>query len=148
MATKPPAYKVGYRKPPEEHRFKKGQSGNKAGRPKRSRNVSTVLAEQLDKPLQVRVGDKTMVLPARTVLMWRLVEKGALGNLKAIEMAFKYEISRIAAEVDGNERDVGGVLVVPEAMITEMWEQRALEHREKQRREAEKRALEAGQAKK
>lgn len=148
MASKPPAYDVGYRKPPKEHQFKKGQSGNKAGRPKRSRNVSTVLAEQLDKPLQFRVGDRTMVLPARTVLMWRLVEKGALGSLKAIEMAFKYEIARMAAEVDRNERGAGGVLVVPEAVTAEMWEQRSRALLEKRRKEVEQRAREAGQKRK
>ena len=30
----PRDYEVGYGKPPKEHRFKKGQSGNPRGRPK------------------------------------------------------------------------------------------------------------------
>lgn len=33
-ATKGPAFKVGYRKPPVETRFKPGQSGNPRGRPR------------------------------------------------------------------------------------------------------------------
>lgn len=32
-------YEIGYGKPPKEYQFKKGQSGNKKGRPKNSKNT-------------------------------------------------------------------------------------------------------------
>jgi hypothetical protein len=35
-------YEVGYGKPPKKAQFKPGQSGNKKGRPKGSRNTSTI----------------------------------------------------------------------------------------------------------
>jgi Family of unknown function (DUF5681) len=36
-------YKVGYGRPPEHSRFKRGQSGNPRGRPRKHRNFRTVL---------------------------------------------------------------------------------------------------------
>ena len=41
-------YRVGYGKPPLETRFKKGQSGNPGGRPRRARNLMTQLYRALD----------------------------------------------------------------------------------------------------
>jgi len=38
---------VGYGNPPKESRFKKGQSGNRRGRPKGSKNLKTDLTEEL-----------------------------------------------------------------------------------------------------
>ena len=37
-------YDTGYRKPPKASQFKKGQSGNKAGRPKAAPNTRTALS--------------------------------------------------------------------------------------------------------
>ena len=37
-AKKSPQYDIGYGKPPDKHRFKKGQSGNPGGRPKGAAN--------------------------------------------------------------------------------------------------------------
>lgn len=52
----PPAgtYRVGYAKPPPETRFRKGKSGNPAGRPKKSKNLRTAMREVLTKPVAVR----------------------------------------------------------------------------------------------
>ena len=38
---------VGYKKPPREHQFKPGQSGNPSGRPPGTRNRRTIAAEML-----------------------------------------------------------------------------------------------------
>ena len=40
--------KVGYRSPPKQHRFKKGQSGNPRGRPRKSLNRQTVMIRTLN----------------------------------------------------------------------------------------------------
>lgn len=41
-----PGYEVGYGKPPEDTRFRKGQSGNPRGRPKGAKNKLPALNEE------------------------------------------------------------------------------------------------------
>lgn len=54
--------KVGYRKPPKHSRFKKGQSGNYKGRPKKSRDFEKLLQAKLDQKIKVKMGDRTQML--------------------------------------------------------------------------------------
>jgi hypothetical protein len=69
--------KVGYGKPPAEFRFKKGQSGNPAGRPRKSGGLKSprssrsgdqparkYLLEEAYRPVLVREGERTIELPA------------------------------------------------------------------------------------
>lgn len=44
----------GYKQPPKSTRFKPGQSGNKRGRPKGSRNLKTDLNKLMTKRIAVR----------------------------------------------------------------------------------------------
>ena len=55
--------------PPEAHRFKKGQSGNPRGKPKGSRNKSSLAAEALlEGSLEKIVGPDVMTFPAGSSL--------------------------------------------------------------------------------
>ncbi|MGY3508889.1 DUF5681 domain-containing protein [Bradyrhizobium lupini] len=45
---------VGYGRPPPEHQFKPGQSGNKKGRPKGSKNEATIINELLNRRIDIR----------------------------------------------------------------------------------------------
>lgn len=74
LPTKP-SYVVGYGKPPAEHRFKKGASGNPRGRPKGAKNqpsrrehgvkaAEQFLREEAYRPVAIREGDRIIELPA------------------------------------------------------------------------------------
>lgn len=71
----PVPYEVGYRKPPHEHRFTKGKSGNPRGRPRGTRNrpksldpahqpTDNLILEEAYRTVTIREGEKTFELPA------------------------------------------------------------------------------------
>jgi len=75
MAQEPGQYLVGYRRPPAEHRFRKGQSGNPGGRPKGSKSkaidtghgmkaAEEFLRLEAYRPVTIREGEKLLELPA------------------------------------------------------------------------------------
>jgi hypothetical protein len=52
----PVPYKVGYKNPPSNSRFKKRQSGNPKGRPKGKKSIQEALSQALNKIMTVREG--------------------------------------------------------------------------------------------
>jgi Family of unknown function (DUF5681) len=65
----------GYKCPPEEHRFKPGQSGNRRGRPKGRRNLGNDLADLLDGNVTIDEGGKKRRISLQKALLKNLVDK-------------------------------------------------------------------------
>jgi len=80
-------YDVGYRKPPKHAQWKKGQSGNPAGRPRRDRDVSTLVASLLGQRVVVRRGKTTKRVTRLEHLLTRLIEKAIGGDPRLMKMA-------------------------------------------------------------
>src|SRR5215475_14688900 len=76
------SYVVGYGRPPAHTRFKPGHPGC-GGRPKRQRNLRTVLEATLDKRITIREGNRTRSVSKRDAIILRLVNDAVSGNAKA-----------------------------------------------------------------
>src|SRR5207245_199402 len=83
-----PNYAVGYGRPPGHSRFKKGRSGNLAGRRRdaQSERASRLLRQEANRMLMLREGDKIEKLPAIRAEMRSLFVSAAKGKTAALKM--------------------------------------------------------------
>ena len=95
-------YDVGYGQPPNATRFQKGQSGNPTGRRRGSKNLSTILEEELEQPVVIRENGKQKTITKRRASMKQLVNKAASGEHRALQLLINYlhEIEKRSATVD------------------------------------------------
>jgi hypothetical protein len=87
-------YAVGYRKPPLHTRFRPGQSGNPAGRPKAVRNLSTDVRRTLKTPVKLTEGRRPRKISTQEGALLVLREKALKGDARALdrllELASRY----------------------------------------------------------
>lgn len=77
---------VGYCRPPEEHQFKPGKSGNPKGRPRGSKNESTIFQEIVAMKVPMRVGGQTRKVQFLKAMWLRVADDALKGNPKAIAL--------------------------------------------------------------
>jgi hypothetical protein len=75
--------KTGYGKPPKEHQFRPGRSGNAKGRPKGTKNTATLLREILDRKIEVRNGSTVRKISVREAILTRFAESALKGDTKS-----------------------------------------------------------------
>lgn len=98
--TKKKDYEVGYGKPPKEHQFKKGQSGNDKGRPKkvigefqmRHEDVRDLLLRSLKQAVPLKKNGEITTMP----YIMALFEKIKQDALKGDRYARKYLLEMMA----------------------------------------------------
>ena len=76
--------KVGRGNPPKHTQFKKGQSGNKKGRPKGSKNLSTYIMEAARDHVTATVGGRTRKISKIQATAMQLATKAAGGDQAAM----------------------------------------------------------------
>src|SRR3712207_1749502 len=82
-------YQVGYGRPPKHTRFKKGQSGNAKGRPKKSKNMETLLLRELDRTISVKESGRDRKLTKREALVVRWVNGAMAGDVRLAQFVMK-----------------------------------------------------------
>lgn len=116
-------HKVGYGRPPVETQFKKGQSGNPRGRPKKadSRRAITerVLGETQRLAGQAR--GARVLYSTLELLVMKVKQLAASGNAQAT--ALYTRVAERFGPQGRRDQDVG-FLVVPERLTIEEWEAR------------------------
>jgi uncharacterized protein DUF5681 len=87
----------GYGKPPREHQFKPGKSGNPKGRPKGAKNESTILREILTRKIENRSGGRVRKISVLEGILLRITDDSLKGSIKSAT----FVLNRYAALVSG-----------------------------------------------
>ena len=101
-------YEIGYGKPPKTTRFKKGQSGNPRGRPKKlASTVAEQVARLMGEQYSARINGEVISMTGEEMIARRLMEKALKGDAKAFEKVHQLanqhqaDLERIARAAEG-----------------------------------------------
>lgn len=82
-------YEVGYGRPPREHRFKPGNSGNRTGRKKGSRNVKTLLAEEMKSRIDIKINGRARRLTKAEAIVKLTAQKALSGDDRSMDRLYR-----------------------------------------------------------
>ena len=92
-------YEVGYGKPPETTRFKKGRSGNPKGRPPGAKGFTASLKRELESTVTLREGHREVRVSKAEAAAKRLVASALQGDMRALAMLSKSD-TELAGQVE------------------------------------------------
>jgi Family of unknown function (DUF5681) len=79
-------YEVGFSKPPQSTRFRKGQTGNPKGRPRGKPNLATVINRTLQAKVIINENGRRREVTKYEAGLIQLSNKAASGDLAALKM--------------------------------------------------------------
>lgn len=98
LEASPGNKKVGRGRPPAHSRFRKGVSGNPAGRPPKNRDLKKLVEAELDQLVSLTENGKRVRLTKREVVAKTLVNDAARGDPKAVQALVR--LIGVASEPD------------------------------------------------
>ena len=110
-------YTVGYGKPPLIRRFKVGQSGNRRGRPRGSKNRKTIVRGIANEMHTVTEGDQQRPRSTLELMLLAFRNCAAEGNVRAFRAYTKY-LTKYEPQETGSKL---GYLVAPANISPEEW---------------------------
>jgi hypothetical protein len=123
---------VGYGRPPREHQFKPGQSGNKRGRPKGSKNEGTIMSELFNRRIEIRQNGSVRKISLLEGIFIKFAEDALKGNAKSAA----FLLNRKLLVEPPDQPASGTVLDVDDQKVLEFYS-RQLEERLNKRGEEE-----------
>ena len=84
-------YDVGFGKPPEHTRYRKGQSGNPSGRPKTPGNLAQLLQRKLCKKIVIEENGHRRRVTKLEAIADQLVSRATAGDPSAIRQVLKLQ---------------------------------------------------------
>ena len=114
-------YPIGYGKPPLEHRFPKGKSGNPEGRPKKRKRKPIDVAAVLNEPLVVKKSGGRRKMPPFEVSVRKLVERGLKHKDLKATLEFLQLCESFGLMVPPPADEGGGVVVAPRGVDFHEW---------------------------
>jgi hypothetical protein len=122
---------VGYGRPPREHQFKPGQSGNKRGRPKGSKNEATIIGDLLDQRIAIRQNGNVKKVTLLEAIFLKAAEEAIKGNLKSAAFLLN---RKLVSDSSSDHSETGTVLDIDDQKILENYAQELEERFKKARR--------------
>lgn len=110
---------VGYANPPRRTQFKKGQSGNPSGRPRRKKPISTMLDEILYKQVEITEGGRRRKVAAVEALLKRQLAEAMAGDAKAFDRLFKLQ-QMVGSPDSGPDQESSDQSPAEQAMLAEL----------------------------
>lgn len=102
-----PSYEIGHGRPPRHTQFKPGQSGNRKGRPKDSKNITTTIQAELQRRVTITEDGRRKRASMLEVLIKRLINKAAAGDPKAVQVLLNatraYEAEAVPVTAGGGD---------------------------------------------
>ena len=121
-----PTPRRGYKAPPAQHRFKKGQSGNPRGRPKGAKGKRQIPDKVFLEKHEVVEGHRKIQRTTLELILLTLRNKSFEGSNRAFK-----DLEKLAVKYDPQPlTQRAGILLVPGRLTMEAWDARFSEKRD------------------